>query len=408
MYKLAFAAVLSMLFMLEPASAASSKHHVKKAAAKHKDVAQAIADDNREQMVRRIEMVHGKRKVVWKRVRRAAPAVAALSAGELAGLAGTHDPMGLKSNVALVLDQQTSEVLFEKNSSVALPIASITKLMTGLVVVKAQQDMNEVLAVTEADVDRLKYSSSRLRVGAKLKRSDMLHIALMSSENRAAAALGRNYPGGITAFVEAMNAEARELGMNDTHYVDSSGLSSANVSSARDLAKLVKVAHEEPLLRQYTTDPGSSVAASGRLMSFHNTNYLVAMPDWNIGLQKTGFINEAGRCLVMQAFIQGRSVIMVLLDSKGKMSRTADAGRVRHWLENLKPSHLIEAVTPSATAAPMPVSNNSIAPPLSSGVAMPTTINTTVTASPSLPSLSAAPTTMTTTTGTTVATAPGH
>lgn len=413
MYKLAFAAVLSLLFTLEPASAASAKHHARKSV-KHKDVAQAIADDNREQMVRRIEMVHGKRKVVWKRVRRAVPAVAVLSAGELAGLSSTHDPMGLKSNVALVLDQQTSEVLFEKNSSVALPIASITKLMTGLVVVKAQQDMDEVLTVTDADVDRLKYSSSRLRVGTKLKRRDMLHIALMSSENRAAAALGRNYPGGITAFVEAMNAEARELGMNDTHYVDSSGLSSSNVSSARDLAKLVKVAHEEPLLRQYTTDPGSSVAANGRLMSFHNTNYLVAMPDWNIGLQKTGFINEAGRCLVMQAFIQGRNVIMVLLDSKGKMSRTADAGRVRHWLENLKPSHLIEAVTPSAAAAQMPVSAATVAPPLSSAATTPATINTTVTAtatanvSPSLPSMSAAPMTMTTTTGTMVGTAPGH
>ncbi|GAB3459446.1 hypothetical protein GCM10027321_17120 [Massilia terrae] len=416
MYKLAFAAVLSLMLVLEPASAASSKHHVKKAT-KHKEVAQAIADDNRQQMVRRIEMVHGKRKVVWRRVRRAAPAVAALSAGELAGLSSTHDPLALKSNVALVLDQQTSEVLFEKNSSVALPIASITKLMTGLVVVKAQQDMDEVLTVTEADVDRLKHSSSRLRVGARLKRSDMLHIALMSSENRAAAALGRNFPGGITAFVDAMNAQARTLGMNDTHYVDSSGLSSANVSSARDLARLVKVAHEEPLLRQYTTDPGSAVAASGRLMQFHNTNYLVAQPDWNIGLQKTGFINEAGRCLVMQAFIQGRNVIMVLLDSKGKMSRTADAGRVRHWLENLKPSHLIEAVTPSATAAPVPtaaamtIATTSLRPALPSMSTAPATISTTVQASPALPSMSAAPTTITTTTGTpglSTVTAPGH
>lgn len=414
MYKLAFAAVLSLLFVLEPASAASSKHHVKKASAKHKEVAQAIADNNREQMVRRIEMVHGKRKVVWKRVRRAAPAVAMLSAGELAGLSSTHDPLALRSNVALVLDQQTSEVLFEKNSSVALPIASITKLMTGLVVVKAQQDMDEVLTVTDADVDRLKYSSSRLRVGAKLKRSDMLHIALMSSENRAAASLGRNYPGGTGAFVEAMNAQARELGMNDTHYVDSSGLSSSNVSSARDLAKLVKVAHEEPLLRQYTTDPGSAVAASGRLMQFHNTNYLVALPDWNIGLQKTGFINEAGRCLVMQAFIQGRNVIMVLLDSKGKMSRTADAGRVRHWLENLKPSHLIEAVTPSVTAAPMPATAAGTVPTASTSLRTslsPMAATVTATA-PALPSMSAAPMTMTTTTGTpalsSMATAPAH
>jgi D-alanyl-D-alanine endopeptidase (penicillin-binding protein 7) len=177
-----------------------------------------------------------------------------------------------------------------------------------------------------------------------MTRNNLLHIALMSSENRAAAALGRNYPGGINAFVAAMNAKARQLGMNDTRYVDSSGLSSQNVSSARDLAKLVAYAHQKPLLRQYSTDPNWVVEASGRPMRYNNTNYLVALPDWNIGLQKTGFINEAGRCLVMQAMIQGRNVIMVFLDSKGKMSRTADAGRMRRWLEALTP----DAVAPSA------------------------------------------------------------
>jgi D-alanyl-D-alanine endopeptidase (penicillin-binding protein 7) len=159
----------------------------------------------------------------------------------------------------------------------------------------------------------------------------------MSSENRAAAALGRNYPGGTTAFVAAMNAKAHELGMTDTRYVDSSGLSSRNVASARDLAKLAMVAHQEPLLREYSTDPKYIVDAGGRMMHYSNTNYLVASPDWDIGLQKTGFINEAGRCLVMQAMIQGRAVIMVFLDSKGKQSRTADAGRMRRWLEALKP-----------------------------------------------------------------------
>jgi D-alanyl-D-alanine endopeptidase (penicillin-binding protein 7) len=248
------------------------------------------------------------------------------------------------------MDQTSSEVLFEKNSSVALPIASITKLMTGLLVVQAQQDLDEVLTITDADVDRLKYSSSRLAVGTRMTRGNLLHIALMSSENRAAAALGRNYPGGLPAFVQAMNAKAHELGMSDTHYVDSNGLSSQNVSSARDLAKLVVAAHQEPLLRQYTTDPSYVVQASGRPMQFHNTNYLVAMPDWNIGLQKTGFINEAGRCLVMQAMIQGRNVVMVFLDSKGKMSRTADAGRMRKWLEALKP-----AAIPTSAAAGVPV-----------------------------------------------------
>jgi D-alanyl-D-alanine endopeptidase (penicillin-binding protein 7) len=178
----------------------------------------------------------------------------------------------------------------------------------------------------------------------------------MSSENRAAAALGRNYPGGTSAFVAAMNGKARELGMTETHYVDANGLSSQNVSSAHDLAKLVAVAHQQALLRQYTTDPDYIVEADGRPMRFHNTNYLVAQPDWNIGLQKTGFINEAGRCLVMQAMIQGRDVIMVFLDSKGKMSRTADAGRMRRWLEALAPASITgtpgEPTMSAASGAP--------------------------------------------------------
>jgi D-alanyl-D-alanine endopeptidase (penicillin-binding protein 7) len=361
MLKLALAAAISMMFVLEPAAAATKhKGHAaatKRVKAKRTNLAKVIADDNRERMVRRIEMVHGKRRVVIQRVRRAAPAVAMLSAGDIAGLSHTHDPLDLRSNVAYVMDQTSSEVLFEKNAAVALPIASITKLMTGLLVVEAHQDLDEVLTITEADVDRHKFTSSRLPVGARMTRGNLLHIALMSSENRAAAALGRNYPGGITAFVDAMNAKARELGMNDTHYVDSSGLSSQNISSARDLAKLVKVAHQEPLLRQYTTDPNYVVQASGRALQYHNTNYLVASPDWNIGLQKTGFINEAGRCLVMQAMIQGRNVIMVFLDSKGKQSRTADAGRMRRWLEALKPANI-----PATAAAGVPVTVSATVP----------------------------------------------
>jgi D-alanyl-D-alanine endopeptidase (penicillin-binding protein 7) len=363
MFKLALATIVSLLFALEPGSAAAAgagghhraRHVVKKVShARHKEVAPLVAADGREHMVRRVAMVHGRRKVTYQRIRHVAPDMVARSAGDRAGLNLAHDPIGLRSNVALVLDQASSEVLFEKNSSVALPIASITKLMTGLVVVQAQQDMDEVLTITDADVDLLKHSSSRLRPGIRMTRGNLLHIALMSSENRAASALGRNYPGGRSAFVEAMNAKARELGMNETHYVDSNGLSSSNVSSARDLAKLVAVAHEEALLRQYSTDPNAVVEVSGRPMQFHNTNYLVALPDWNIGLQKTGFINEAGRCLVMQAMIQGRNVIMVFLDSKGKMSRTADAGRIRHWLEALRPPAM-QAVAPAAlTAAAVP------------------------------------------------------
>ncbi len=372
MFKLVLAAFVSLLFAFQPVHAAGAgagagassgqtakkkqkrsaakkpvrkKKAAQKARAPRKELAHAIADDNRQRMVRRVEMVRGKRKVTYQLVRRAAPAaaVAAIdprSLGDVAGLRGTADPLSLRSNVAFVLDQNSSEVLFEKNANVALPIASITKLMTGLIVVKAGQDLDEVLRITDADVDRHKYSSSRLPVGTRMTRRELLHIALMSSENRAASALGRNYPGGIDAFVRAMNAKANELGMKDTHYVDSSGLSSRNVSSARDLARLVSHAYGEPLLREYSTSPNSTVKASGRPMRYANTNYLVALPDWNIGLQKTGFINEAGRCLVMQAAIHGRNVIMVFLDSKGKMSRTADAGRVRRFLEALAPGKL--------------------------------------------------------------------
>ena len=380
MFKIAFAAIVSLLLALPPAQAAGAgagagagaektqvvkKKQKRKAARKtvrskkRQDLAKTIAADNRQRMVRRVAMVRGKRVVTYQSVRRAAPAYDPRSLGDIAGLSRTPDPLALRSNVAFVLDQNSSEVLFEKNANVALPIASITKLMTGLVVVKAKQDLDEVLRITDADVDRHKYSSSRLPVGARMTRRELLHIALMSSENRAASALGRNYPGGIEAFVEAMNAKARELGMNDTHYVDSSGLSSRNVSSARDLAKLVANAHQEPLLREYSTTKDSVVKASGRPMRYANTNYLVALPDWNIGIQKTGFINEAGRCLVMQAMIQGRNVIMVFLDSKGKMSRTADAGRMRRWLEAVTPAGLggtppAPTVTTAAAPAELP------------------------------------------------------
>ena len=394
MFKLVLAAFVSLLFAFQSVHSAGAgagagastgqaakkkqkrstakkpvrKKPVKKAArAQRKESAQAIAANNRQRMVRRVEIVRGKRKVTYQVVRRAGAvgAVAAAAAidprslGDAAGLRRTADALSLRSNVAFVLDQNSSEVLFEKNANIALPIASITKLMTGLVVVKAGQDLDEVLRITDADVDRHKYSSSRLPVGARMTRRELLHIALMSSENRAASALGRNYPGGSGAFVAAMNAKANELGMKDTHYVDSSGLSSQNVSSARDLARLVATAYTEPLLREYSTSPNSTVKASGRPMRYANTNYLVALPDWNIGLQKTGFINEAGRCLVMQAAIHGRNVIMVFLDSKGKMSRTADAGRVRRFLEALAPGTLGEsggapAIGSISAAAPGP------------------------------------------------------
>ncbi|WP_442947262.1 D-alanyl-D-alanine endopeptidase [Noviherbaspirillum sp.] len=276
-------------------------------------------------------------KVVEKRVRYAAvvPSPAPMfTAGDIAGLHLTRDPLALQSNVALVMDQNTSEVLFEKNSNVALPIASLTKLMTALVVVEARQDLEEMLEVTHDDIDREKNSGSRLRIGAQLTRANMLHIALMSSENRAASALGRHYPGGLPAFVSAMNAKAKALGMHTSRFVDSTGLSSGNVASANDLAKLVFAAYQHSIIRTYSTDPKYAVDTGAHLVHYVNSNRLVMDDDWDIGLQKTGYISEAGRCLVMQARIENRPVVMIFLDSKGKYSRIADAARIRKWLES--------------------------------------------------------------------------
>ncbi|HYD79665.1 MAG TPA: D-alanyl-D-alanine endopeptidase [Paucimonas sp.] len=321
--------------------AASKKQSSKNSFKKHKTkkpTAQ-VSLDRREKLVRRVVSSNGRRKVVYQRVTYAprVPVVPpVVTAGDLAGLRSTHDPLALKSNVAYVVDQNNSQVLFEKNANVALPIASITKLMTGLVVVEAHQDMNEVLEITADDIDREKHSSSRLQVGSRMTRADLLHIALMSSENRAASALGRNYPGGLQAFVAAMNAKARVLGMNDTHFVDSTGLSSLNVSSARDLAKLVIAAHDHPIICRYSTDQQYVVNTGRHSLQYKNSNHLVLNPTWEIGLQKTGYISEAGRCMVVQATVEGRQIVMVFLDAKSKESRMADAGRIRKWLEAVK------------------------------------------------------------------------
>jgi D-alanyl-D-alanine endopeptidase (penicillin-binding protein 7) len=265
------------------------------------------------------------------------------SFGQMIGLHESADSLELKSGVALVLDQDTNEVLFSKNSDAVLPIASLTKLMTAVVVTEAQQPLDELVTITDDDIDTEKGSRSRLRVGTQLRREDMLHLALMSSENRAANALGRNYPGGLAAFVAAMNHKARALGMNDTHYVEPTGLSSRNQSSARDLATLVKAAHEVPLIRQLSTSPEYMVEVGNRNVQFRTTNGLVKSPEWEIGLQKTGYISEAGRCLVMQAKLAGRQLIMVFLDSAGKYSRIGDAERVRRWITASVP-----AVVPAA------------------------------------------------------------
>lgn len=267
-------------------------------------------------------------------VRAVAYAPARQSFGQMAGLHDVTDPLDLKSSVALVVDQETHEVLLSKNDHAVLPIASLTKLMTGLIISQARLPMDEMLTITQDDVDTEKGSSSRLRVGASLTRGEMLHLALMSSENRAAHALGRTYPGGLAAFVTQMNVKAKLLGMADTKYVEPTGLSSRNQSSARDLAVLVNVAHGDPLVRELSTSPGYEVAQGPRTLQYNNTNRLVKSPAWEIGLQKTGYISEAGQCLVMQAEVAGRKLIMVFLDSAGKFSRLADAERVRHWVEN--------------------------------------------------------------------------
>jgi len=261
------------------------------------------------------------------------------SFGQLAGLHAVSDPLALRSSVALVIDQDTREVLFSKNDHAVLPIASLTKLMTGMVITEAKLAMDELITITQDDVDTEKGSTSRLRVGTALSRGELLHLALMSSENRAAHALGRTFPGGMTAFVSVMNAKAQALGMKDTRYVEPTGLSSRNQSSAQDLALLVSAASADPLLRELSTSSGHQVVLGRQTLQFNNTNRLVSSPQWDIGLQKTGYISEAGQCLVMQAKVAGRKLIMVFLDSAGKFSRLADAERVKRWVEKSPALH---------------------------------------------------------------------
>jgi D-alanyl-D-alanine endopeptidase (penicillin-binding protein 7) len=256
-----------------------------------------------------------------------------VSFGQMAGLHATSDALDLHSSVALVVDQETKEVLYRKNDHAVLPIASLTKLMTGLVISEANLPMDERIAISQADVDTEKGSSSRLAVGTVLTRGELMHLSLMSSENRAAHALGRTFPGGLDVFVSRMNQRARMLGMSDTRYVEPTGLSSRNQSSAGDLAVLASAAYKDPMLREWSTSHGREVDVGRRTLQYNNTNRLVKSPQWDIGLQKTGYISEAGQCLVMQAQVAGRNLIMVFLDSAGKLSRIGDAERVRKWVE---------------------------------------------------------------------------
>ncbi len=275
---------------------------------------------------------------VTKKTRSRAPARPVRpSEGQLAGLHRTDDPLDLKSSVALVVDQDTNKVLFEKNPHAVLPIASITKLMTALITVEADLDLDETLEVERSDrtIDRMR---SRLNPGVRLTRGQALHLALMSSENHAAQLLGRTYPGGLAAAVDAMNAKAQLIGMHDTHFADPTGLSAENRSSPVDLVKLVNAAYQHPVLRDYSTSSELELAIGKRVVRYGSTNGLTSSPEWEIGLQKTGYISAAGRCLVMQAVIEGQRVVMVLLDSVGKYSRIGDAQRIRQWLEANKPT----------------------------------------------------------------------
>ena len=258
---------------------------------------------------------------------------ARMSIGHAIGLHVTDDPLDLRSSVALVVDQRTGETLFSKNAQAVLPIASITKLMTALVVIDSGAPLGEMLSIGTEDIDTEKNSGSRLPPGTRLSRGEMLQLALMSSENRAANAMGRHHPGGLRAFVAAMNIKAAELGMMDSRFVEPTGLSSRNVSSARDLSRLVRASLDYPLVREFSTATGLTVDTGYRAVSYRHTNRLISSPTWDIGLQKTGYISEAGNCLVMQASVDGRDVVMVLLDAQGSSSRFADAQRLRQWLE---------------------------------------------------------------------------
>jgi len=244
----------------------------------------------------------------------------------------------LRSSSALVEDQRTGKLLVQKNAAAVVPIASITKLMTAMVTLDARMDLQETLVITREDVDSLRHSRSRLPVGTHLTRREALLLALMASENRAAHALSRTYSGGRDAFVAAMNAKARSLGLSETHFADPTGLSDGNVSTAHNLARMVDTAYNYPLIREFTTREAATIQSGRRILAFHNTNRLIRSSRWQIGLSKTGFIDEAGRCLVMQASVARQPVLIVLLDAQGRLTRYGDANRIRQWMEGPPPS----------------------------------------------------------------------
>lgn len=241
----------------------------------------------------------------------------------------------LNSSAAVVFNESNGEVLYSKNNTATMPIASITKLLTAMVVLDAKLPMDEVISIGEADVDTLRNTGSRLPVGTTMTRAETMLLMLMSSENRAASALARHYPGGASAFIARMNRKAAAIGMKNARFYDSSGLNGGNVATAADLVHLVQAAHDYPEIREFSTTPSHEMLlANGRRLMYNNTNSLVKDDDWQIGLQKTGFINEAGKCVVMQATIANTPLVIVLLDSDGKYQRLADANRIKRWIES--------------------------------------------------------------------------
>ncbi|HHQ4776120.1 TPA: D-alanyl-D-alanine endopeptidase [Aeromonas veronii] len=275
---------------------------------------------------------------MWCRIRAAALVVGLMGMLGLPAVSAAPNPAKLevRSESALVVDVNSGKTLYQKNANKARPIASLTKLMTALVVLEARQNLDQIITVDKDDIDRVKHTHSRIRMGTKVTRRDALHLALMSSENRMASALGRHYPGGRSAFVRAMNNKARQLGMRNTHFYDSTGLSTRNVATAQDLAKLVAAAYRQPLIRQFTQDENREMRFSTPAYSlmFNNTNPLVKNPDWDVRLSKTGFTDEAGRCLVMRAKPDNRELAIVLLNSVGKRTPVGDANRIRKWLKS--------------------------------------------------------------------------
>jgi serine-type D-Ala-D-Ala endopeptidase (penicillin-binding protein 7) len=304
---------LGAAFAVQPADAAQHRatHTVKKVPSR----SHVVKAQNRKAAAA-VPRAASKKKVVA----RAAPVDAAAG------------PLRVSASYAYVVDQDTGEVLFGKNPQAVHPIASLTKLMTGMIVAEAKLPMDEKITITDDDVDRVKFSSSRLKVGTELTRAQALHLALMSSENRAAHALARTYPGGESAFVSAMNVKAAQLGMERTRYVEPTGLSSDNQSTAHDLAVLTAAASEQPLLRRYSTSPGYRLATDNGALQYVNSNRLVRSGTWDIDIQKTGYIREAGYTLLMQAELAGRKLVMVFLDSASKLARMRDPERVRAWL----------------------------------------------------------------------------